>query len=145
MGKKRIAKIEGGGEVDEEKASQSKKKKKRKVLDIANIYINATYNNTYLTATDAAGNVLAWSSAGSAGFKGPRKATPYAASRVVDILMDKLEKVQINEVNIFVKGIGAGRYSAMRALTGKGLNVISMKDVTPVPYNGCKPPKPRRV
>lgn len=142
MGKKRVAVIQGGASA---KAKKEQKKKRSRVLERANIYVKASYNNTLITATDESGNVLAWASAGAAGFKGPRKATPYAATQVVDILLEKLEKVDMKDVHIFVTGIGSGRDSSIRALTGKGLNVSSIKDTTPIPHNGCRPPKPRRV
>ncbi|MDX1535289.1 MAG: 30S ribosomal protein S11 [Candidatus Spechtbacterales bacterium] len=145
MGKKRVATIKGGGGSKKAKAKAAKKKKKPRVVERANFHIKASYNNTMLSATDENGNVLAWASAGGAGFKGPRKATPYAATQVVDILLEKLEKIDMKQVHISVSGIGSGRDSAIRALTGKGLNVVSIKDVTSVPHNGCRPPKPRRV
>ncbi|MEX0869809.1 MAG: 30S ribosomal protein S11 [Candidatus Spechtbacterales bacterium] len=150
MGKKRVAATEGAEEAlqkTEDAASKAAKKKKKKarVISRGNIYIRATYNNTMLTATDKEGNVLAWATAGGAGFRGPRKATPYAAIKVSDILLEKLGKVDIQEVHLFVTGIGSGRDSAVRALSNKGLNITAIKDVTPIPHNGCRPKKRRRV
>lgn len=145
MGKKRVAVVEAGGGAADAEAKKSKRKKKARVVGRGNIYVRASYNNTMLTASDSDGNVLAWSTAGAAGFKGPRKATPYAATQVVDMLLAKLENVDMQEVHIFVTGIGSGRDSAVRALTGKGLNVTSIKDITPLPHNGCRPSKRRRV
>ncbi len=125
------------------------KAKKKKVADRqvprANAYIQATYNNTIITITDPNGNVLGWSSAGVVGFKGPKKATPYAASLVTKDLMDKIAAYAVKEVSVFVKGIGGGREGAIRALHINGLNVVSINDVTPIPHNGCRPPKRRRV
>lgn len=124
-----------------------KAKKKKAVRQVArgNTYIQATYNNTIVTITDPNGNVLGWASAGGSGFKGPKKATPYAASVVVKNLLGKIVDYGVKEVHVFVKGIGGGRESAVRALHANGLNVMSITDVTPVPHNGCRPPKRRRV
>jgi small subunit ribosomal protein S11 len=108
-------------------------------------YIQATYNNTIITITDPNGAVLGWSSSGSTGFKGPKKATPYAASVVVKDLMNKVMDYGVKEVNVFIKGIGGGRESAIRALHSNGLNVLQITDLTPIPHNGCRPPKRRRV
>lgn len=109
------------------------------------MHIKATYNNTVITATDSHGNVLAWSSAGSLGFKGPKKATPYAASKVVEAVFEKIQKNPLKKVSIFVRGIGTGREAAIHAIANQGVEVIGLKDVTPVPHNGCRPPKVRRV
>jgi len=133
----------------EKKASQPTKfqGKKKRVghLERAKIYIQSTYNNTLITLTDVQGNVLAWSSAGSVGFKGPKKATPFAASRVVEALLEKVRSLEIREAVVFVRGVGSGREAAIRALVNQGLEISSIKDVTPVPHNGCRPRKPRRV
>ena len=109
------------------------------------VYINATYNNTILTVTDSKGGAIAWASAGSLGFSGPKKATPFAASKVVAVLVEKLKKGGQMNVNVIVKGVGSGRDSAIRSLAGQGFNILSIKDVTPIPHNGPKPPKTRRV
>ena len=109
------------------------------------VYIQASYNNTIVTIADPNGNVLGWGSSGMAGFKGPKKATPYAASTVVKNLMDKVAPYGVKEVSVFIKGIGGGREAAIRALHSNGLNVISISDVTPIPHNGCRAPKRRRV
>lgn len=108
-------------------------------------YIKSTYNNTIVTLTDQAGNVLASASAGQVGFKGPKKSTPYAASIIVRNAAEKVRIYGLKNVSVFVKGIGSGREAAIRALNANGLNVVSIKDVTPIPHNGCRPPKPRRV
>lgn len=108
-------------------------------------HISASYNNTMLTITDDNGNVIAWSTAGSLGFKGAKKATPYAATKIAETVLEKIKKVGLSEVSVFVRGIGGGREAAIRALANKGLNIISIKDVTPMPHNGCKPAKVRRI
>jgi len=109
------------------------------------VYINASYNNTVITITDDKGGVLAWASAGSLGFSGPKKSTPFAASKVITALAEKLRKTGPVNVSVFVKGIGAGRDSALRSLANNGFTVISIRDVTPIPQNGPKPKKVRRV
>ena len=116
-----------------------------KTVSSGRAYIQATYNNTIIPVTDQAGQVLAWSSAGSLGFKGPKKATPYAAARVVETITEKLKKNNLRKLDVFVKGIGGGRESAIRALASRGFDIVSIKDVTPIPHNGCRQPKPRRV
>jgi small subunit ribosomal protein S11 len=126
-------------------ATKTKKKKVERQVPRANAYIQATYNNTIITISDPNGNVLGWSSAGVVGFKGPKKATPYAASLVTKDLMDKIANYGVKEVSVFIKGIGGGREGAIRALHTNGLNVVSINDVTPIPHNGCRPPKRRRV
>jgi len=109
------------------------------------IYIQVSYNNTFITVTDEKGNVLAWSSAGSLGFKGPKKATPYAASKVAEAIIEKIKKNGFAEVEVFVTGIGSGRESAVRSLANHGLNIVYIKDITPIPHNGPRPKKVRRV
>lgn len=126
-------------------AVKAKKKKVVKQVPRGNAYVLASYNNTIISITDPNGAVLGWASSGSAGFKGPKKATPYAASIVVKNLMTKLADYGVKEVTVFVKGIGGGRESAIRALHANGLNVMGITDITPVPHNGCRPPKRRRV
>lgn len=122
-----------------------KKKKVSKQVSHGNAYIQATYNNTIITLTDLNGEVLCWSSAGKVGYKGPKKATPYAASMVVKDMVGKITAHGLKDVHVFVKGIGGGREGAIRALNTNGLNVLSVSDVTPIPHNGCRPPKRRRV
>lgn len=124
---------------------KSKKKKIARQITHGNIYIQASYNNTIVTVADPNGDVLGWSSAGKVGFKGPKKATPYAAGIVVKDVMEKIGRYDVKEVHVFIKGIGGGREGAIRALHANGLNVLSVSDVTPIPHNGCRPPKRRRV
>jgi len=125
------------------------KKKKRKVaktVKSGKAFINATYNNTILSLTDNNGDVISWASAGLAGFKGAKKATPYAAQIITKIAVQKAkEEYGLEEVKVFVSGVGTGREAAIRALNANGLNITAIKDVTPIPHNGCRPKKPRRV
>ena len=110
------------------------------------IFISSSYNNTILTLTNSKGQVLAWKSAGSVGFKGTKKSTSFAASRVAETIANICKKMGIvDRIEVLVKGIGAGRESAVRTLITQGLNVVSIKDVTPIPHNGCRPKKVRRV
>jgi len=124
-----------------------KKGKKRVKKNIATgvVYINATFNNTMITITDATGNVLSWSSAGARGFKGSRKSTPFAAQVAAGDAAAKAMEHGLKTVSVLVKGPGSGRESALRALSSAGLKVTIIRDVTPIPHNGCRPPKRRRV
>ncbi len=124
---------------------QAKKKKNLRSVSHGRAYIQATFNNTIVTITDQNGDVLGWSSAGGSGFKGPKKSTPYAAGVVVKNLAEAVKPYGLKDVNVFVKGIGGGREGAIRALNTNGINVLSVKDVTPIPHNGCRPKKRRRV
>ncbi|MCG2686898.1 30S ribosomal protein S11 [Candidatus Parcubacteria bacterium] len=108
-------------------------------------HIKSSYNNTVVSITDLNGAVLAWATAGKCGFKGPKKATPYAAGVIVKSLANKIKELDIKEVDVFVKGVGTGREAAIRALGASGLSVTSIKDVTPIPHGGCRPKKRRRV
>ncbi len=123
----------------------SKKKKSKAKVTKGKIYINSTYNNTIVSVTDLAGNVLLWSSAGKSGFKGSKKSTPYAGQRTMEDVLARLKERGLMEVDVLIKGIGSGRESAVRALQGSGLNVLSIKDQTPIPHGGVRPKKPRRV
>ena len=120
-------------------------RKEKKVVHSGAAYIQATFNNTIITITDQNGNAVAWSSAGSQGFRGSRKGTPYAAQIAADAAAKKAMNFGMRQIDVFVKGTGAGRESAIRALQAAGLEVNLIKDVTPVPHNGTKPPKRRRV
>jgi small subunit ribosomal protein S11 len=120
------------------------KKERRQVTD-AKVFISASFNNTVVTVTDTQGNTLAWSSSGAAGFKGARKATPYAASSAVETLTKKLGDIGVRNVEVYVKGPGAGRDSAVRAFRNSGIAIKAIADVTPIPHNGPKPRKRRRV
>ena len=121
------------------------RKKERKNITSGVAHVNATYNNTMVTITDAQGNAISWSSAGGMGFKGSRKSTPYAAQVAADDAAKKAMEHGMLTVEVLVKGPGSGRESALRALQTTGFTVTSIKDVTPIPHNGCRPPKRRRV
>ncbi|OQA57483.1 MAG: 30S ribosomal protein S11 [Candidatus Omnitrophica bacterium ADurb.Bin277] len=121
------------------------KKKKIKQLARGVVHIAASFNNTIITITDATGNTVVWESAGSAGFKGSKKSTPFAAQIASEKAAKKAMEYGVREVEVYIKGPGAGRESAIRALQAAGLQVTSIHDITPVPHNGCRPPKKRRV
>ena len=126
-------------------ATVAKKKKVKKSVPVGVAYIHATFNNTIVTITDPAGNVLSWSSPGSSGFKGSRKSTPFAAQIAGETAARKARELGVKSVNVLVKGPGSGRESALRALHAAGLGISSIRDVTPIPHNGCRPRKNRRV
>ncbi len=149
MGKKRIIKQTTEEALKEkevtETAVKGKKEVKGKSLIRGKAFIKSTYNNIIITVTDINGNVIAWESAGSVGFKGPKKATPFAASKTVESLVKKLDKTGLKELMVFVRGVGSGREAAIRTLVNQGIDILSIRDITPIPHNGCRPPKPRRV
>ncbi len=122
-----------------------KKKKIRRNVNKGIVYIKATFNNTIVTMTDATGDVICWATAGTVGFKGSRKSTPFAAQRAAETVAEKAAKVGVRELEIRVKGPGAGRESAITGLQASGMSIKSIEDVTPLPHNGCRPPKRRRV
>ena len=121
------------------------KKKEKKNIPSGVVHIQSTFNNTIVTITDPNGNVVAWSSSGVQGFKGSRKSTPFAAQQTAEDAANKAKEQGMRSVEVFIKGPGAGRESALRALQSVGFTVMSIKDVTPVPHNGCRAPKRRRV
>ncbi|MFH0857530.1 MAG: 30S ribosomal protein S11 [Candidatus Magasanikbacteria bacterium] len=129
------------------KAIQKKAAKKKVIKPISHghAYVQATFNNTIVSLADQQGNIIGWASAGMVGFKGPKKATPYAASQVVKKVVEAVKPYGLKDLNVFVKGIGGGREGAIRAFNSNGLQVLSIKDETPIPHNGCRPPKRRRV
>ena len=150
MGKKRIIQKSEEELLKEGEKIEAKVRKEIKVEAIprtkeGRIYIFSSYNNTIITLTDSQGNVLTWASAGSVGFKGTKKATPFAASRVAELISQAARKLGFEKVQVLVKGIGSGRDSAIRSLAARGLDITLIKDITPVPHNGCRPPKARRV
>jgi small subunit ribosomal protein S11 len=131
-----------------EKNDNKKKKRKKKVekkVSAGKAFIKATYNNTIVTITDMNGDVISWCSAGMAGFKGPKKSTPYAATIITRIAVERARDTGINNVGVYVKGVGTGREAAIRALNASGLTVDFIRDMTPIAHNGCRPRKPRRV
>jgi len=150
MGKKRIiTKTEEELLKEREKVEAAVKKEIRvgipQKIREGKIYISSSYNNTILTLTDPRGNVLYWTSAGHIGFKGTKKGTPFAASKVAEAMAQAAKKLGIEKIQVLVKGIGSGRESAIRSLAARDLDIISIKDITPIPHNGCRPPKVRRV
>ena len=150
MGKKRIVtKTEEELLKEREKIEAAVKKEVKaevpQKIREGRIYILSSYNNTIITLTDLEGNVLHWTSAGNVGFKGTKKATPFAASKVAEVMAQAAKKLGIEKVAVLIKGIGSGRESALRSLAARGLEITSIKDVTPIPHNGCRPPKVRRV
>ena len=128
-----------------EAKSKTKKKKIRKNVGRGVVHIKSTFNNTIISITDHDGEVICWASAGTIGYKGSRKSTPFAAQKAAEQLAEKAKKCGVNEIEVRVKGPGAGRESAIRALQASGLSIQSIQDVTPLPHNGCRPPKRRRV
>jgi small subunit ribosomal protein S11 len=127
-----------------EKTARPRRKEKKNIIS-AVAHVNATFNNTMITITDAQGNTIAWASAGAQGFKGSRKSTPYAAQMAAEAAGRKAQEHGVRTVDVEVKGPGSGRESALRALQAVGLTVTAIRDVTPIPHNGCRPPKRRRV
>lgn len=125
-------------------AAKKRKKIKRQILK-GRANIQCTYNNTIVTISDMSGGVLGWSSSGHMGFKGAKKSTPYAATQVVAELSEKVKKFGVQELDVFVKGVGSGREASIRALSNNGFNLVSIKDITPIPHNGCRPRRPRRI
>src|SRR6266480_4644314 len=135
----------GGAAAAPAAAERKGKKKTRKNVQTGIVFIQSTFNNTIITITDVSGNVLSWSSAGARGFKGSRKSTPFAAQVAAGDAAAKAMEHGLKNVSVLVKGTGAGRESALRALAAAGLKVTLIRDVTPIPHNGCRPPKRRRV
>ncbi|QQS23419.1 30S ribosomal protein S11 [bacterium] len=127
------------------KIKGGKKKKNKIKVPKGKIFINSTYNNTIISVTDPIGNVIAWGSAGKAGFKGSKKSTPYAGGKTMEDVLSRVKDRGLQEVDIFIKGIGSGREQAIRALLGAGLTVLTIKDRTPTPHGGVRPKKVRRV
>jgi len=127
------------------KGKASRKKKEKKNIQNGVAHIQSTFNNTIITITDMNGNTIAWSSAGSQGFKGSRKSTPFAAQLAADDAAKKAQEHGVQNIEVYVKGPGSGREAALRSLQAAGFNVTLIRDVTPIPHNGCRPPKRRRV
>jgi small subunit ribosomal protein S11 len=150
MGKKKVTKETAEQAIKStEKVSEAMEKAAGKSIskkfEEGRVYVHASYNNTIITVTDVKGGVVAWSSAGLLGFAGPKKATPFAASKVVATIAEKTRKSGPVNVSVFVSGVGSGRDSALRSLANQGFNILAIKDMTPIPHNGPKPPKVRRV
>lgn len=124
---------------------QKKNKRKKKHVPLGKAFVTATFNNTIVSFADMQGNVLSQSSAGRCGFKGPKKSTPYAAGIIVKAAAEKVQEMGLKDVHVYVKGIGSGRDGAIRALNANGFTILSISDTTPMPHNGCRPKKARRV
>jgi small subunit ribosomal protein S11 len=149
MGKKRVIKkteeelIKEGEKIG--KVGKEVKIKAAQRIEEGKIYIFSSYNNTIMTLTDSKGNVLFWTSAGKVGFSGTKKGTPFAASKVAEVMGEAIKQLGIKKVQVLIKGIGSGRESALRSLAARDVNIISIKDITPIPHDGPRPPKVRRV
>ena len=143
MGKKRVA--QKSGDSSEGKLSFSNIRPPKKKVDAGRLYVEATYNNTKVQFTDTSGNTLCWSSAGSLGFKGARKGTPFAAAKVGELIGEVARQMGVKSVNVIIKGAGSGRESAIRGFMSKGMTLNVIEDRTPIPFGGPRPPKPRRV
>lgn len=144
MGKKRIIR-KSGGSVDQGLKSRSLARVAKKNIVAGTLHVHATFNNTKVLLTDKSGNAVAWSSSGSLGFSGAKKGTPFAAAKVGELVGDKANIVGIKEVDVVIRGVGSGRESALRGFASKGIDVTRIADDTPVPHNGPRAPKPRRV
>ena len=144
MGKKRIIKKSGKG-LDQGRKDRALAKAVKKRLERGVLHVEATFNNTKAVLTDESGNAIMSSSAGALGFSGARKSTPYAAAKVGELLGERATVIGLKEASVVIRGVGAGRESALRAFAGKGITIRAIKDATPVPHNGPRAPKPRRV
>lgn len=131
--------------AEKKKGKAREKRKEKKSIPHGRAYIHSTFNNIIITITDPKGNVISWGSSGSAGFKGSRKGTPYAAQMAAEGAARRARENGMRQVDVFVRGPGGGREAAIRSLQIAGLNISSIKDITPIPHNGCRPPKKRRV
>src|SRR5665213_3092406 len=144
MGKKRIIR-KSGGTVDAGLKSRALARVAKRNITAGTLHIHATFNNTKVLLADKGGNAIAWSSSGSLGFSGAKKGTPFAAAKVGELVGDKANIIGMKEVDVIIRGVGAGRESSLRAFAGKGIDVMRISDDTPVPHNGPRPPKPRRI
>ncbi|MBI5469739.1 30S ribosomal protein S11 [Candidatus Kaiserbacteria bacterium] len=144
MGKKRIIR-KSGGSVDQGLKSRSLSRVAKKNIVSGTLHVHATYNNTKVLLADKEGNTVAWSSSGALGFSGAKKGTPFAAAKVGELVGDKANIIGVKEVDVVIRGVGAGRESALRGFAGKGIDIVKISDDTPVPHNGPRPPKPRRI
>lgn len=133
------------GQAPRASAGAARKKKLWKNVTVARAYVQSSFNNTIVSITDESGQVIVWATAGGSGFKGTKKGTPFAAQITADAAARKAMEVGVKQVHVLVKGPGSGRETAIRGLQGAGLTILSIRDVTPIPHDGCRPPKPRRV
>lgn len=144
-GKALAPETSGAGKYSSEVETKKKSKKIKKQILKGRASVKCTYNNTIVNISDLNGGVLGWASSGLLGFKGAKKATPYAATQVVANVSEKIKKYGVKELEVYVKGVGSGREASIRALANNGFELILIKDETPIPHNGCRPKKPRRV
>ena len=144
MGKKRIVKSEGQ-KVDKSLRDRAVSRTPKKKLVVGVLHVQSTFNNTKVLLTDMDGNAIMSSSSGSLGFKGAKKGTPFAAAKIGEVLAEKAQMIGLKEVHVVVRGVGSGRESAIRSFSAKGIDIVSIKDRTPVPFNGPRPKKARRV
>lgn len=144
MGKKRIIR-KSGGSVDQGLKSRSLARIAKKNIVAGTLHIHATYNNTKVLLSDKSGNTVTWSSSGALGFSGAKKGTPFAAAKVGELIGEKASIIGVKEVDVVIRGVGAGRESALRAFVSKGVDITKIADDTPVPHNGPRAPRPRRI
>lgn len=144
MGKKRIIR-KSGGTVDQGLKSRSLARAVKKNIPAGTLHVHATFNNTKVLLADKEGNTVAWSSSGALGFSGAKKGTPFAAAKVGELVGEKAAMIGVKEVDVVIRGVGSGRESALRGFAGKGIEVTKISDDTPIPHNGPRAPKPRRV
>jgi small subunit ribosomal protein S11 len=140
-----VSPVEATSVPAEADGAKKRSKKGKRQVSRGRASIQCTYNNTIVTLTDQNGAVLGWSSSGHLGFKGAKKSTPYAATQVVADVTEKVKKYGLQELDVFVKGVGSGREASVRALSNNGFSLLSIKDITPIPHNGCRPKRPRRI
>lgn len=144
MGKKRIIR-KSGGTVDQGLKARSLARLAKRNIESGTLHIHATYNNTKVLLSDKTGNAIAWSSSGALGFSGAKKGTPFAAAKVGELIGEKASMIGVKDVDVVIRGVGAGRESALRGFAGKGIEVSKISDDTPIPHNGPRAPKPRRI
>jgi len=150
MGKKKVGKEDSSEVLKQAEATEGAvvaagAKSVNKRVEKGNVYVKASYNNTIISVTDEKGNIICWGTAGALGFKGPKKATPFASSKIVAALTEKLKKAGLSTITIYLNGIGGGRDSAVRSFSNQGFNILGIFDVTPIPHNGPKAKKVRRI
>lgn len=145
MGKKKVAEQKSDVQERAPSGTPALPARKAKRIQLGRVYIKSSFNNTIMSVTDAKGNLITWASAGSLGFSGPKKATPFASSKIVATITERIKESGPIDIDVIVRGVGSGRDSAIRSLINQGFNVLSIKDVTPVPHNGPRPVKTRRV
>lgn len=144
MGKRRVSRMSGGG-ADQGKRARALSKIPKKRTEKVTLHIESTFNNTRISLADSNGGVLTWASCGSMGFSGTRRGTPFAAAKVGEVIGEKALQMSVKEAEVYIKGVGPGRESALRSFAGKGIELTAIHDVTPMPHNGPRKPKPRRV